>query len=368
MKILFNTVLILLLVITGRVYSQQTIGSTVKEICKGTTLVLKGPTSPRTKWFKDGLLYATTKDITVKDAGDYVVVAVSESGCESDASAPVHLIVWDVPSSPIITGITKGCLTTHVILTAQAVVSDGQDIKYEWFVKGSEMPFTTGNVIDYEISKNEILSVKATGSKGFCTSSLTDVSIESLTPFGDFVADKNLIDFGKSVQFNSNVTNAVKFEWNFGDGFTSTTENPIHFYNKSGMMNITLKAYSPEGCLLEIAKPSYITVNAEQGKDIKPPAETPIIIDPNPFVFKVYPNPVVDHMNIDIYSKVAQKATIEYYAMDGRILNRYEESLVPGNNTLKAKSLYLFSPNSNYLVRITLNNQVEVFQIFKATN
>lgn len=53
-----------------------------------------------------------------------------------------------------------------------------------------------------------------------------------------------LVCFGSPTQFTSFSwpTNATSWHWNFGDGDTSTTQNPIHFYSNSGSYIVQLIA------------------------------------------------------------------------------------------------------------------------------
>ncbi len=59
-------------------------------------------------------------------------------------------------------------------------------------------------------------------------------------------------------------------------------------------MTVSLKAYSAEGCVIEIIKPVYINVFPEAGQIYSCGKTTVEIIEnTNTFAFKVYPNPVV---------------------------------------------------------------------------
>lgn len=70
-----------------------------------------------------------------------------------------------------------------------------------------------------------------------------------------------------TIQFNNESQKAVTYEWDFGDGNTSTEAEPQHMYNSSGNYLVTLKAQkgkkeavmeerlvisAPERCLVEI--------------------------------------------------------------------------------------------------------------------
>ncbi len=51
----------------------------------------------------------------------------------------------------------------------------------------------------------------------------------------------------------SNISCAVKYEWDFGDGTTSTEKNPFHIFNTSGVFNVRVKATNvkEEGSLVK---------------------------------------------------------------------------------------------------------------------
>lgn len=65
-------------------------------------------------------------------------------------------------------------------------------------------------------------------------------SITGTLPTADFFYDANRME----VQFISDATNADAHYWEFGDGSTSTKENPIHTYAKKGSYVVTYTALS----------------------------------------------------------------------------------------------------------------------------
>ena len=65
-----------------------------------------------------------------------------------------------------------------------------------------------------------------------------------------------------TVSFNNTSTNGSTFQWNFGDGNTSTQINPTHTYNANGTYNVTLIADGGASCGRDtIVKNAYITIN-----------------------------------------------------------------------------------------------------------
>jgi len=84
-----------------------------------------------------------------------------------------------------------------------------------------------------------------------------------------------------TVQFTSNITTGcyplnvqftdqslagsgsiVKWEWDFGDGYTSTQANPVHVYNNLGNFNVALRITNSNGCINTFAKGQYIQIGA----------------------------------------------------------------------------------------------------------
>jgi gliding motility-associated-like protein len=64
-----------------------------------------------------------------------------------------------------------------------------------------------------------------------------------------------------SVQFQNNTASATSFLWNFGDGNTSTLENPLHIYNRTGIFTVSLTAFNVSGCKQTQIIPDYIKIN-----------------------------------------------------------------------------------------------------------
>lgn len=62
-------------------------------------------------------------------------------------------------------------------------------------------------------------------------------------PIACFDADKTSIYVNETIQFSNCSENADKFGWSFGDGGTSTNENPEHKYTEAGTYSVRLKAY-----------------------------------------------------------------------------------------------------------------------------
>jgi hypothetical protein len=67
------------------------------------------------------------------------------------------------------------------------------------------------------------------------------------TPEAYFYTDTIEPEVGQKVYFTNDSRNATRFEWDFGDGFITSEENPTHIFNATGTFEVTLKAISKSG-------------------------------------------------------------------------------------------------------------------------
>lgn len=66
-------------------------------------------------------------------------------------------------------------------------------------------------------------------------------------PVACFETNTILSSPGQPVAFINCSSNSGRFEWDFGDGNTSTDLNPAHAYSESGTFKVVLKAYAADG-------------------------------------------------------------------------------------------------------------------------
>ncbi|MCH8903672.1 MAG: T9SS type A sorting domain-containing protein, partial [Bacteroidetes bacterium] len=85
---------------------------------------------------------------------------------------------------------------------------------------------------------------------------------------------------GTVVQFSDSSNNAVSWSWDFGDGFSSTLQNPEHTYVTDGSYTVCLIATSPNGCV-DTSCVGTLDIVATGIRDLS--FDEAITIYPNPF-------------------------------------------------------------------------------------
>ena len=118
----------------------------------------------------------------------------------------------------------------------------------------------------YNTAGTYTITLTASGEGGEASTSLdvtvTEEAPPSADPVADFVYSPAPAKIGEPVQFQNLSENVVSYAWEFGDGGTSTEENPVYTYNEAGTYTVKLTATSEDGVSVEQERP--ITVESPQ--------------------------------------------------------------------------------------------------------
>ena len=188
-----------------------------------------------------------------------------------------------------------------------------------------------------------ITNIKTTN-KTFITK---DFSLNPLSTPPASAAFNSEID-GKVVTFTNNSSNATSYNWDFGDGNSSTEENPVHTYASFGTYNVEL------------------TATNECGSDKSSQSITLIENAINDFhnSFSIFPNPVQNnYATIEFTANVNENFLIKIISIDGKII--YEENIEAnvGKNSININFSNI--EKGLYLVEISSKTEVRKIQLVK---
>jgi gliding motility-associated-like protein len=104
-------------------------------------------------------------------------------------------------------------------------------------------------------------TVRLVQAYGACSDSATRIIKVRPRPTASFTADRTTFcQTPSTVSFTNTSANGASWLWNFGDGSTSTQENPSHTYTTTGTFDVTLVVTNALGCTDTLRRPAYITV------------------------------------------------------------------------------------------------------------
>ncbi len=184
-----------------------------------------------------------------------------------------------------------------------------------------------------------IYSVTVTEESGCYLTESFEVNIDG-GPNAEFTEDSN----GLEVTFNNLSANGNSYYWNFGDGFTSTSENPIHTFAMDGTYLIRLEVTN--ACGTDVYE-KEITLQGTSLNEIAQAKSYRIFPNPNigsfyiecPKETKIKEIQVFDLLGRQITVKTKQEKNVievDFYDSNGTYLvlvvdtngNRYQEKII----------------------------------------
>lgn len=179
---------------------------------------------------------ATNANWLVLQSGDYTLEVSNSNGCKK-LSAPVTVTIDPLPTGTLATpATTKICEGGTINLSAA-----GGDT-YQWFLNSSPISGASGSML--AAGQPGAYSVELISTQG-CRKEANGTVILSLLrkPVADFTEDAKCA-WVLTPFTNLSTTNAsgnVTWEWNFGDGATSTFFSPTHTFQQAGNYAVQLK-------------------------------------------------------------------------------------------------------------------------------
>ncbi len=208
-----------------------------------TTSILKDPTKK----------YAQAGSYTIKES------IITDVGCLADTSATIQISTPPIAGFDIIPPFCGG----KIKLTDKSTIVSGTIVKRYWdFGNGKKDTTTTNDPVfaTYASAGTYKITLIAESNSG-CRSQLIehDVTITP-GPVADFTPPSAICLPGAPASFKNlstisdGTTAQLKYEWDFGDGGTSTAIDPSHSYAIGGPITVTLTVTSAGGCVKDTSK------------------------------------------------------------------------------------------------------------------
>jgi len=201
--------------------------------------------------------------------GQYTVKLVIQDATGIDSIIKTQYItIFAIPAVAFSATPTSGCIPLTVQFTDQSTSSNSAITDWLWDFGDGNTGNTQNPTHTYASAGNFNVTLRVTNASG-CAKTLTKNNF--IQASNGVTADfTNPQQAGCSLPVTINFTNTssgtgtLSYAWDFGDGGTSTLQNPSHTYTSGGSFTVTLVVTSSSGCTNTIIKPNAVVFDIVQ--------------------------------------------------------------------------------------------------------
>ncbi|MBL4905738.1 MAG: gliding motility-associated C-terminal domain-containing protein, partial [Flavobacteriaceae bacterium] len=210
-------------------------------------LQVTGGTAPFTYVWSQG---ATSEDLIALGANNYTVTVTDSRGCQQQATytvtrrAPIEL--------EVLTTANPNCSDKTVSQRNELVITGGI-APYAITWSSGVVSGANGEIMETGQNGTTII-VEVTDALGCVKELIFDIDLFEIgTPDFDYTSlsftSFGTLSINDPITFTSTSTgDPVSYQWDFGDGSSSTAQNPIHDFKEVGSYLVTLTVTYPYGC------------------------------------------------------------------------------------------------------------------------
>jgi PKD repeat protein len=211
-------------------------------ICQGQNAVLNANYPGSTYVWSTG---AVTQSITVTNPGIYQVTVTDGNGCSGIIATTVN--VNPTPFADFTPH--SGCINSAINFNDLSSINGGTITSWSWNFGDGNFSQQQNPVHTYNSAGNYPITLTVTSNLGCTSTASGSVDIYNL-PQANFAyshgCQNTLLQF--TDQSNTSFGNITGWLWDFGDGTTSTLQNPTHAFTLTGMQVVTLTITTAGGC------------------------------------------------------------------------------------------------------------------------
>lgn len=143
-----------------------------------------------------------------------------------------------------------------------------------------------------------------------------------------------------TVNFTDASTSAVSWQWNFGDGNTSTQQSPSHTYNAYGNYTVTLIVTNANGCTDTLSQPSFVRIQ----------------------------KPLISFPTLPLNGCVPYTTTLSSNVNTPDNVTSYLWDFGDGNTSIQTTPTHIYSTQGNYTVKLTITTSTGCTESDSVTN
>ncbi len=173
-------------------------------------------------------------------SGTYAVslLATGHDGC-THLKTVSNAVVVPGPVANFVVPVTQGCAPLQIAFTDSSMGA----YNYFWSFSDGDTSNLQSPVHTFDNPGAYQVTLIVSDSTG-CQAVYTNPTVINVVQFAEanFEVSDSALCIGTSVGFTNKSVSALSYNWNFGDGNTSTAVNPVHIYANAGIYTVTLYA------------------------------------------------------------------------------------------------------------------------------
>lgn len=161
----------------------------------------------------------------------------TKEGCKN--SYTKNLEIFSKPESAVIDG--SSCMGIPFTLIKTSTIDTGFVNEFEWFVNNLSFSNDSIPTITFTERGQQVITLITTTNKG-CKDTANGIITVGDSLFSNFSVGKTPYCSGQPIEFiNESIGLIDSYDWDFGDGYTSTEKDPKHIYLFGNEYNVSLK-------------------------------------------------------------------------------------------------------------------------------
>ncbi|MBX2956274.1 MAG: S8 family serine peptidase [Cyclobacteriaceae bacterium] len=314
----------------------------INDICYGGVAIINATGSTSFNWYKDftgGVPFFSGSQYVTEELFRDTTFYVSNADNPYESVRTPALI--SLKANPLInlSGPSTFCEGSSVILGA--LDSD----EYQWSNGATTKEIEISEPGDYSVTVRD-LSLNCESSSQIITLNVIPSPVAAFTT-------GNAINTNIPINFTNQSIAAISWLWQFGDGTSSTLQNPTHTYSQNGDYTVSLTVTASNGCQNSVSKPLDVitSIESEFSK-----------------TFSVHPNPIINQDKIAIQAKglTFDQSRVEILTLQGHKIHSSAVSIPNGSLLYQIDVSQL--PAGIYLLLVQNNQGEKILRKIIKTN
>lgn len=344
----------------GSVPASVTVSASSNNICAGTLVTftatpLNGGTPPDYQWKLNGANTGTNSDTfsssSLSNNDEITCVMTSSLVCATGSPATSNTIKMTVTENPV-AGVISAVRDTICSGTPASLKVTGSSGNIQWQSSPENANFldiSSINTDTYTTIPAQTTYYRVYTTNGNCSDTSASYAIVVMpSPVATYTHSGT----GLTLDFNSSGTSGdvTNYEWDFGDGSSSSEENPSHTYSASGIYKVCLTVYNGSNCSFTNCKDLDVGSTGISGVTVKNNRN-------------IYPNPFNDFITIESEQNSSAITSVEVYDVLGRlVLNVFPEA----NHSHQKISINTSALTQGiYFLKVKFDTGNQVYKILK---